>query len=59
MSTLAIVIRESGITLPQPDDVLRANDEMLFLVGGASEDQVRALVRGATKPLRDRTNPTS
>ena len=56
---LAIVIRDSRITLPQPDDVLEANDEMLFLVGGANEDQVRALVHGATKPLRDRTTPTS
>ena len=46
------MIRDSGVTLPQPDDVLEANDEMLFLVGGADEDQVRALVHGATKPLR-------
>ena len=54
-ATLAIVIRDGGITLPQPDDLLQANDEMLFFVGGAHEDQVRALVHGATMPLRDRT----
>jgi hypothetical protein len=27
---------------------------MLFVAGGAVEDQVRALVQGATKPLRGR-----
>jgi trk system potassium uptake protein len=49
-TALAVVIRDSGVMLPKPDDVLQANDEMLFLVGGAVEDQVRALVHGATKP---------
>ena len=49
-TVLAIVIRESGVVLPKPDDVLQADDEMLFLAGGAVEDQVRALVHGATKP---------
>ena len=53
-TVLAIVIRDSGIILPQPDDVLEADDEMLFFAGGAIEDQVRALVHGATKPLRGR-----
>jgi trk system potassium uptake protein TrkA len=53
-TALAIVIRDSGVILPQPDDVLQAGDEMLFFAGGAVEDQVRALVHGATKPLRDR-----
>ena len=52
-AVLAILIRDSGVTLPQPDDVLEANDEMLFLVGGGG-DQVQALVHGATKPLRTR-----
>ena len=52
-TALAIVIRDSGVILPQPDDVLEANDEMLFFAGGG-EDQVRALVHGATKPLRTR-----
>jgi trk system potassium uptake protein len=53
-TALAIVIRDSGVILPQPDDVLQAGDEMLFFAGGAVEDQVRALVHGANKPLRDR-----
>jgi len=53
-TVLAIVIRESGVVLPKPDDVLQADDEMLFLAGGAVEDQVRALVLGATRPLRAR-----
>ncbi|WNG95672.1 TrkA family potassium uptake protein [Mycobacterium sp. ITM-2016-00318] len=53
-TVLAIVIRESGVVLPKPDDVLQADDEMLFLAGGAVEDQVRALVHGATRPLRAR-----
>jgi trk system potassium uptake protein TrkA len=51
-TALAIVVRDSGVILPQPDDVLEADDEMLFFAGGSTEDQVRALVRGATKPLR-------
>ena len=49
-TALAIVIRDSGVILPRPDDVLEADDEMLFFVGGAVEDQVRALVHGAVKP---------
>jgi trk system potassium uptake protein len=53
-TALAIVIRDGGVILPQPDDVLRTDDEMLFVAGGAVEDQVRALVQGATKPLRGR-----
>jgi trk system potassium uptake protein TrkA len=53
-TALAIVIRDSGVILPKPEDVLEADDEMLFLAGGAVEDQVRALVHGATKPLRGR-----
>jgi len=57
-SALAIVIRDGGVILPQPDDVLAAGDEMLFFAGGAVENQVRALVHGAAPPLRDRTRPT-
>ena len=51
-TALAIVIRESGVIVPQPDDVLEAGDEMLFVAGGAAANQVTALVRGATKPHR-------
>ena len=53
-SALAIVIRESGVLIPKPDDVLEAGDEMLFFAGGAAENQVTALIRGATKPLGGR-----
>ena len=51
-TALAIVIRDNGVILPKPEDVLQADDEMLFFAGGAVEDQVRAIVHGATKPLR-------
>ncbi len=53
-TALAIVIRDNGVILPKPDDVLQPEDEMLFFAGGAVEDQVRAIVHGATKPLRGR-----
>ena len=52
-TALAIVIRDSGIVLPKPDDVLEAGDEMLFFAGGA-ENQVSALVQGAMKPIAER-----
>jgi trk system potassium uptake protein TrkA len=53
-TSLAIVVREGAVLLPKPDDVLKANDEMLFFVGGGVDDQVRALVNGAIKPLPNR-----
>lgn len=46
-TALAIIIRDSGIVLPQPDDVLEAGDEMLFLAGGSAHGEVSALVQGA------------
>jgi trk system potassium uptake protein TrkA len=52
-TALAIVIRESGIVFPKPDDVLEAGDEMLFFAGG-TPSQVSALVQGATEPLGER-----
>jgi trk system potassium uptake protein TrkA len=52
-TALAIVIRESGIVFPKPDDVLEAGDEMLFFAGG-TKNQVSALVQGAMKPLAER-----
>jgi trk system potassium uptake protein len=52
-TVLAIVIRESGIVFPKPDDVLEAGDEMLFFAGGA-QSQVSALVQGATEKLGER-----
>lgn len=56
-TALAIIIRESGIVLPQPEDVLEAGDEMLFLTGGAVDTQVRALVRGAIEPRHGPPTP--
>lgn len=53
-TALAVVIRDSGIVLPQPDDVLEAGDEMLFLAGGTAHNEVSALVHGAIKPLPPR-----
>lgn len=53
-TALAVVIRDSGIVLPQPDDVLEAGDEMLFLAGGTVHNEVSALVHGAIKPLSGR-----
>ncbi len=52
-TALAVVIRESGIVFPAPEDALEAGDEMLFFVGGA-KSQVAALVEGATELLGDR-----
>lgn len=53
-TALAIVVRDGGVILPKPDDVLQVDDEMLFFAGGAVEDQVRALVHGATTRLSER-----
>ena len=53
-SALAFVIRDGGIVVLQPDDVLEAGDEIVFFAGNAVENQARALVRGATTPLRGR-----
>ena len=54
-TALAIVIRDSGIVLPKPDDILQAGYEMLFFAGGAAaENQVRALVRGAIDEISTR-----
>lgn len=49
-TALAIVIRDSGIVLPKPDDALEAGDEMLFLTGGSTYGEVAALVHGAINP---------
>jgi trk system potassium uptake protein TrkA len=51
-TALAIIVRDRGVILPQPDDVLQAGDEMLFFAGATTEHQVRALVHEATKPLQ-------
>jgi trk system potassium uptake protein len=59
-TVLAVVIRESGIILPQPDDVIEAGDEMLYVAGNAVESQVSALVHGAIRPVtRPATRPAT
>jgi trk system potassium uptake protein len=49
---LVIVLRGRRIILPQPDDVLDAGDEMLFVADSAVENQIRAIIHG-TDSLRD------
>ena len=53
-TALAVVIRDSGVLVPKPDDVLEAGDEMLFLAGGPVQNEVSALVHGAIKPMPGR-----
>jgi trk system potassium uptake protein TrkA len=53
-TALAAVLRGSDVLLPQADDVLAVGDEMLFVAGGALDDEVRALVRAAAAPIRRR-----
>lgn len=55
-TALAIIIRDSGIVLPRPDDVLEAGDEMLFLTGGSTHGEVAALVHGAINPTSARAS---
>ncbi|MDT5013428.1 MAG: trk/ktr system potassium uptake protein [Mycobacterium sp.] len=43
-SRLIVVVRGSSVMLPQPDDVLRAGDELLFAATSAAEDQIRAVM---------------
>src|SRR5258705_8012343 len=38
-SALAFVIRDDGIVLPKPDDVLEVGDELVFFAGDAVENQ--------------------
>lgn len=47
-AALITVLRGDSVIFPQPDDVLEAGDEMLFVAGGTAENQIRArVVRGA------------
>lgn len=56
-TALAVIIRESGIVIPQSDDALEAGDEMLFFTGGEDNNAVSALVQGAIKPLGEQAPP--
>ncbi|WP_192723905.1 MULTISPECIES: TrkA family potassium uptake protein [unclassified Mycobacterium] len=53
-TALAAVLRGSEVLLPTADEVLQVGDEMLFVAGGALDDEVRALVRAAAAPVRRR-----
>lgn len=46
-AALVTVLRGNTIILPQPDDVLEAGDEMLFVADSAIEEQIRAVIHGA------------
>jgi trk system potassium uptake protein TrkA len=48
-SAVAIIVRDSGIIVPKPNDVLEAGDEMLFFAGARTHSQVAALVHGAVQ----------
>ncbi len=50
-TALAVVIRETGIVFPTPDDVLEAGDEMLFFAGGTESSGVRSRP-GRDEPAR-------
>jgi trk/ktr system potassium uptake protein len=54
-SALITVLRGDKIILPQPDDVLEAGDEMLFVAGSTVESQIRAVIHSAA-PLPDSLN---
>jgi trk system potassium uptake protein TrkA len=43
-AALITVLRGGSVILPQPDDVLEAGDEMLFVAASTAENQVRALI---------------
>jgi len=57
-TALAVVLRGTEVLLPQADDELQVGDEMLFVAGGALDDQVQALVRAVAKPIRKQRRPT-
>jgi trk system potassium uptake protein TrkA len=50
-SALVTLQRGNRLIIPEPDDVLQAGDEMLFIAGSAVEDRIKAMVHG-TAPLR-------
>jgi len=56
-TALAVVVRDSGVIVPEPDDVLEAGDELLFFAGETAETQVQGLVRGAMSPRSDELRP--
>ena len=45
-SALVTLLRGNRLIIPEPDEVLRAGDEMLFISGSAVEDRIKAMVQG-------------
>lgn len=45
-SALVTLQRGNRLIIPEPDDVLQAGDEMLFIAGSAVEDRIKAMVQG-------------
>jgi trk system potassium uptake protein len=50
-TALVTVLRGGGVIRPQPDDVLEAGDELLFISDSAVDRSIRAAIYGA-EPLR-------
>ncbi len=46
-SALVTLLRGNRLIIPEPDDVLQAGDEMLFIAGSAVEDRIKAMVHGS------------
>ncbi len=46
-SALVTLQRGNRLIIPEPDDVLQAGDEMLFIAGSAVEDRIKAMVHGS------------
>ena len=50
-TALVTVVRGSAVIVPQPDEVLQAGDEMVFISDSSVESSIRAAIHGAD-PLR-------
>jgi len=50
-TALVTVLRGNRVILPQPEDVLEAGDEMLFVADSAAEQQIRAVIDRAPPPI--------
>jgi trk/ktr system potassium uptake protein len=48
-SALVTLLRGNRLIIPEPDDILRAGDEMIFISGSSVEDLIKAMV-GGTAP---------
>jgi trk system potassium uptake protein TrkA len=46
-STIVAILRDDKVVVPRGDTILRAGDEVIVLVTGESEDDVRAILTGS------------